>query len=91
MSVVGFYWQMWTNHVSTRGIFWQMVWCHVAQAWAATWHHVLGVKIYGVHGDRTPDLPHMVESALAKATQPMRHTLFLIIYMFLNIFKFVIV
>jgi hypothetical protein len=22
--------------------FWQIVWCHVAQAWAATWHRVKG-------------------------------------------------
>jgi hypothetical protein len=32
-------------------------WCHVAQAWAATWHPVVWcLKICGVHGDRTPDL-----------------------------------
>jgi hypothetical protein len=32
--------QIWTNGRVTLGNFGQMRWCHVAQAWAATWHPV---------------------------------------------------
>jgi hypothetical protein len=49
-SLIG---RFWTNDVSTRGIFCPMVWCHVAQAWAATWHPIFDngccLKVYGVH------------------------------------------
>jgi hypothetical protein len=40
-------------------VFWQVVRCHMAQAWAATWHPILvGVKnVIGVCGNRTLDLP----------------------------------
>jgi hypothetical protein len=29
----------------TWHLFGQMVWCHVAQAWAATWHPVIGLVV----------------------------------------------
>jgi hypothetical protein len=41
-SLIG---KFWTNDVSTRGIFFPMVWCHMAQAWAATWHPICLVMV----------------------------------------------
>jgi len=57
-------WQIWANGVSTRGSFWLVVWCHVAQSWAAMWHHCIGYwfKIYGVYGDQTSYLPIVAKS-----------------------------
>jgi hypothetical protein len=37
---------------------WQIVWCHVAQAWAVMWHLSIGKKVSGVHKSQTLDLPH---------------------------------
>jgi hypothetical protein len=53
---------VWMNHVETRGIFLSNglvprgpgMGCHVAPHFLVM---VVGLKIYGVRGDRTPDLP----------------------------------
>jgi hypothetical protein len=29
---------------------WKMEWCHVAQAWATTWHHGKGLLCYNYYG-----------------------------------------
>jgi hypothetical protein len=55
-------WKIWMNGIVTCGRLWLVVWCHVAQSWAATWHHIIGCsfKIIGVHRVRPRDLhPHV--------------------------------
>ena len=54
---------IWANGVSTHGSFWFVVWCHVAQSWAATWHHCIGClfKILWSPPDSNPGPPPTVQ------------------------------
>jgi hypothetical protein len=62
----------WPRHGLPHGTVFNLVWL---------------LKLYGVHGDRTPDLPPWW-SAFTRCGLPIAHALFLIIYMVLFIFKF---
>jgi hypothetical protein len=68
----------WSNGLVPRG---PGMGCHVAPCY---W---LLFKIYGVHGDRTPDLPTMEKLWQSPPCQRATH-MFLVIYMILYIFKF---
>jgi hypothetical protein len=85
-SLIGIFGRITLRHVAFIG---QMVWCHVAQSWAAMWQRCIGccLKFCGVNRTRTPDLLPPCRS-LALAAQPARHALVLINYMVFKIFKF---
>jgi hypothetical protein len=79
----------WSNHFSTHGIVSTSgmvprgldMGCHMAP------YFIGCLKLYGVQGDRTPDLPPWW-SAFTRRGLPIAHALVLIIYMVLYIFKF---
>jgi hypothetical protein len=66
-----------------------MVWCHVAQTWAATWHLVISwlYKTYLDSIGLDPMTSARMQS-LCKVHQPMCHNILLIIYMVHIVFKF---
>jgi hypothetical protein len=80
-----------SNHFSTRGTFLTSgmvprgpnMGCHVAPY--LIWFGCL--KLYGVCGDQTLDLPPWW-SAFTRCGLPITHTLFLVMYTVLLIFKF---
>jgi hypothetical protein len=46
-SDVAFIYWLTVGRVTLRhvAVFWLMVWCHVAQTWAATWHPAIGLGV----------------------------------------------
>jgi hypothetical protein len=71
--------------------FRQMRWCHVAQAWASTWHPVSNLYgkfkklVWGSMGFE-PTTTHQAQ-ALRNDPTPMHPHMFLVIKTNLNIFK----
>jgi hypothetical protein len=79
-------WQMWSNGVSTRGSMWLVVWCHVAQSWAATWHRYIGclIKIYWSPWGSNPGPPHHIKPSQSPPDQ--RTTIYSLLYIRIDIY-----
>jgi hypothetical protein len=73
-------------------VFWAMIGCHVAQSWAATWHPGIGslvvCKIIGSPRGSTPRPPPLCKD-FTNLRRPLHRHLFLVVYMCINVFKFV--
>jgi hypothetical protein len=80
-----------SNQNVTRGIFWTMIGCHVAQSWAATWHpgisywFVCQNILESVGFDPRTSPPHR---AFTKSARPTDHRLRLVMYASYYVFEF---
>jgi hypothetical protein len=85
-DVAGSYDDVAGPYANMAGLSWQIVGSWAVESFLdtwnvfGTWHHFLigRSKLYGVHGDRTPDLPPCW-SAFTWCGLPISHTLVLVI------------